>query len=407
MKRALLVLLLLLPSTSFATLRTRIHTVLARDKNGELLLLYVRTTCKKGPDGKPGKEGSAAITGFNVEGEVLDVEFTYEGCPIPAAATVTAAKLFGLSNLTPVSAAPKEPRLALEPTVNPASDRVYLANLGGTNGRSQIDVLDTAARRTVASIDLGDRIFGGLQLSPDGRRLYAVMWQQSLGTSLPPAIFVIDTVTNAVADRMDLPGLLQPQAPAISPDGRYLYFSATADGTTFRLRVADLQQKTVTALPDPVPANTDLKAAALSPDGALLCATGSSSLACYDTRTRTFVGRASASLPNSSLPPVFHPNGRWVYLLSRAFVNNALTIYVSVVNTSTLTEYTRIPITNPASSVFRDNLAVLSIDPTGERLLLDESFSGVLNVIDTRTNRVIKTVEGLTTGGLGGAVVIR
>jgi DNA-binding beta-propeller fold protein YncE len=281
---------------------------------------------------------------------------------------------------------------------------MYLAHLTGPDGDSAITVLDTRAQQSVASIAVNDRLFGGVRLSPDGRRLYALLWPQTLDGFAPAYIAYVDTATNTVIDRFELPGLYQPQAPALSPDGRYLYFAARSGETgPYALRIADLQAKTIAVLPDP-PAGTGLQAVALSPDGALLCSAGGGTLACYDTRSQTYVGRVAVQLLSNSIRPLFHPKGNRVYLLGRSTVDGAVRVYISVVNTATLTEVTRILLDIPGLNDFRE-LNVLSIDPGGEHLLVDEGFSGTLNVIDTRSNRVVRTVEGLTTGGLGGAVI--
>ena len=107
------------------------------------------------------------------------------------------------------------------------------------------------------------------------------------------------------------------------------------------------------------------------------------------------------------LRPVFHSNGSRLYVLGRASLPaGGITIFISVIDTATLTEVTRIPITNPAPNDFRDSLARLSITPDGLLLILDESFKGTLNFVDTRTNKIIKTVEGLTTGSLASTVIV-
>ncbi len=371
--------------------------------------VYIRITCKKADDGKPGQAGKSSVTIVAVgSGKIIRISFDtfFDICPTPAEVLEGYGRVIDLTRITPI---PGNPRAVSAPPVpSPAADKLYLANLTGANGRSQIDVADTRTEQDVASIDLGDRLFGGLQLSPDGRRLYAVMGPQTLGTPAPAQIAYIDTSANTIVDRFELPGVLQPQAPALSNDGRYLYFAARALETgPYRIRVADLQARTVSVLPDPAPANTELRAVALSPDGALLCSSGAGSLSCYDTRTRSFLGRVSVSLPNAGLRPVFHPNGSRIYLLGRAFVNNALSVHILVIDTGTLTEIARVPIANPAPDTFRPTLSVLSIDASGQQLVLDEGFSGVINFIDTRTNRVVKTLTGLTTGGLGGAVVVQ
>jgi DNA-binding beta-propeller fold protein YncE len=367
--------------------------------------VYIRITCKKTSDGKPGDDARVHVTVVDPSNYFVQTDSsTTNHCPTPDDVAGRAADEFDFAYLRPAPA-----RAATSGLVrpSPSDDRLYVANLTGPNGRSAVDVVNTKTRAIVASIDVDDRLFGGLQVAPDGRRAYALLWPRSLGSFAPAQIAFIDTATNTVVDRIDLPGLLQPQAPALSPDGRYLYFSAMTDTEAFRIRVADLQAKTVAALPAPVPTNTNLRAVSLSPDGVLLCAAGQGALTCYDTRSRTFAARVAASPPNAEMRPVFHPNGSRIYLLNRAFVNNVLAVYISVYDTATLSEVARIPIATPAANEFRDSLAVLSIDPSGLRLFLDEGFSGVLNIIEIGTNRVIKTVEGLTTGGLGGTIIAR
>lgn len=136
---------------------------------------------------------------------------------------------------------------------------------------------------------------------------------------------------------------------------------------------------------------------ALSPDGALLCAAAPSDVLCYDVRTRTLAGRVTLSLPNAEIRPLFHPNGSRLYVLGRTSTP-APSYFISVIDTATLSEVTRIPILRPAFNDFRDSPAQLNITPDGSYLVLDESFLGTANVIDTRTNQIVRTVEGLNTG---------
>lgn len=365
-------------------------------------LAYLSSTCYKGELGPGDDRYVAELTLYTLAGQVVKTNYeTRSDCPTPRREAINLAESLDVEIGGTV---PPPPRTAASRLPGPADHRLYLANDTSTGGRSAVEVIDTERLRFLATIDIGDQLVAGLAVAPGGTRVYALLYPSTLGSPKPASILYIDTAANAVTDRLDLPGL-SPGTPALSPDGRYLYFAASTAATPARIRAVDLSQKTVAVLPDPVPANTDLRAVALTPDGALLCASGLGSLACYDTRTWTFVGRSAASPPNRDLAPVFHPNGRWVYLLGRSFVNSVLTIYISVINTATLTEFVRIPIVNPTADDFRDSVARLRIDPTGARLILDERVNGVMNIIDTRTNRVIKTVDGLSIGGLGGVIV--
>lgn len=297
-------------------------------------------------------------------------------------------------------------RNALSFVSMPTDNRMYVAAMSAAGARPAVDVVDTKAKRVVASIPMEDRLFAGVEVAPDGQRVYALMWQTALAPNPGPAfIAYINTQTNAVVDRFTLTDYTEPQTPVISPDSRYLYFAARGtDG--MRIRVADLQTKTIVAtLPAAVPATVEPRAVELSPDGVLLCAASQQGPLCYDVRTRTYIGRVAVSLPNSSLRPVFHPAGHRMYLLGRGTLNGALSIFVSVIDTATLTEITRIPITTPPPNDFRDSLARLSISPDGLTLVLDESAVGTATTIDTRTNKILRTATGLTTGQLASGFV--
>jgi YVTN family beta-propeller protein len=71
-----------------------------------------------------------------------------------------------------------------------------------------LTVIDTITN-DANDIDTGD-LPRGLQLSPDGKRAYIT----NFGDRAPS---VVDTITNAVATIVDVPG--HPEAVAVSPDG--------------------------------------------------------------------------------------------------------------------------------------------------------------------------------------------
>ncbi len=101
------------------------------------------------------------------------------------------------------------------------SGKAYLSNRAGPG----IPVLDLVARRRVGTIDTTHAITG-LDLSPDGRRLFAVDDQE-------PALLVVDTGSQAVLSSTMLAGLPRPTAKGgdrerrvkATPDGRYAMVS--------------------------------------------------------------------------------------------------------------------------------------------------------------------------------------
>ena len=70
-------------------------------------------------------------------------------------------------------------------------------------------------------LDIGD-LPRGLQLSPDGKRVYVTNFGDR-------TLSVIDTITNSVTTTVDLPGY--PEAVAVSPDGERIYVGDYWSGT--------------------------------------------------------------------------------------------------------------------------------------------------------------------------------
>ena len=124
-----------------------------------------------------------------------------------------------------------------------------------------MDVFNTRNLEDIVTVDLGDRLIGGIAVAPDGQRTYALMWQTANPPSPGPAfIAYIDTRTNTIVDRFLLPDLLEPQKPALSADGRFLYFAARTAAAGPRIQIADLQTKTIAGvLPPSVPATDSSK----------------------------------------------------------------------------------------------------------------------------------------------------
>ena len=88
----------------------------------------------------------------------------------------------------------------------PDSAHAYVRNV------RSLTVIDTTTN-DADDIDVGD-LPRGLQLSPDGKRVYIANFGD--GT-----LSVVDTITNSVATIVDVPGY--PEAVAVSPDGERIY----------------------------------------------------------------------------------------------------------------------------------------------------------------------------------------
>jgi len=169
----------------------------------------------------------------------------------------------------------------------------------GSDGRS-IDVVDLAARKIVATIDLGrgerphDPKFG-----PDGR-LYVT-------TELTNTVTVIDPRTNEVVDRLPT-GQPESHMMLLSRDGREAYTSNVHAGT---VSVIDVREKKVTAV---IPVAKMGQRLALSTDGRWLFTSDQQEprLVVIDTAERK-VAR-SLPLPGIAYGNAVTPDGRYLVL---------------------------------------------------------------------------------------------
>jgi YVTN family beta-propeller protein len=169
----------------------------------------------------------------------------------------------------------------------------------GSDGRT-VDVFDIAARKRVATIDLGrgERphcpVFG-----PDGR-LYVT-------TEVTNTVTIIDPKTNAVVDRIPTG---QPEAHmlALSKDGRRAYTSNVGVGTVSAI---DLKEKKVVAV---IPVSAKAQRIALSVDDKLVFTADQTAprLAVIDTATNAV--KQWVDLPGIAYGTAPTPDGRWLVI---------------------------------------------------------------------------------------------
>jgi YVTN family beta-propeller protein len=108
-------------------------------------------------------------------------------------------------------------------TFAPDSAHAYVGSV------RSLTVIDTTTNEA-DYIDVGD-LPRGLQLSPDGKRLYITNFGD--GT-----LSVVDTITNAVTTTVDVPGY--PEAVAVSPDGERIYVGGYWSGAVAVISVPTL-----------------------------------------------------------------------------------------------------------------------------------------------------------------------
>ncbi len=167
----------------------------------------------------------------------------------------------------------------------------------GSDGRT-IDVIDIAARRRLATIDLGgprrphEALFG-----PDGR-LYVT-------TELASSVTVIDPRTNAVVATLPT-DQEESHMLALSPDGRTAYTSNVGAGT---VSVIDVAAGKVTAV---VTVAKRAQRIALSPDGRFVFTADQDAprLAVIDTKTNKLV--RGVALPAVAYGTAPTPDGSWL-----------------------------------------------------------------------------------------------
>jgi PQQ-dependent catabolism-associated beta-propeller protein len=204
-------------------------------------------------------------------------------------------------------------------------------------------------------------------VSPDGRFLYAS--NEDAGTAS-----VVDLRSGAVIATLIVG--VEPEGVAISPDGRWVYVTAETSNT---VSVIDTRIHEVVAS---FMVEVRPRAAAFSPDGRRAYVTNeiSGSLSVVDVATHTVV--ETIDLHGGKAKPVgvvVSPDGRRVY------VANGHTNTVSVVDAAALREVALIEVGRRPWGI--------AITPDGSRVYTANGLSNDVSVIDTETDRVVATVR--------------
>ncbi len=182
--------------------------------------------------------------------------------------------------------------------VSPDGSRVYVASYGhGSDG--SVSVINAATNTVIATITgSGMQTPSSITLSPDGTRAY-------VADDTANDIFVIDTATNTVTDRISIPG--GASDVSLTRDGRYAY---VADGTN-AVSVIDTATDTIIAT---IPVGESPVGVLVSSDGttAFTANANSNTVSVIDTATNTVTGtiavgtfpQALAQAPAVLLPAV-------------------------------------------------------------------------------------------------------
>jgi PQQ-dependent catabolism-associated beta-propeller protein len=279
-----------------------------------------------------------------------------------------------------------------------------------------VTAIDAATDEVVSTFRMPARP-RGIQLSRDGSLAYvALSDDEPLLQGDEDGIAVIDLR----AGRMS--GLFRagsdPEAFAVSPDGRYLYASNEDAGTA---SVVDLRSGDVLAT---LVVGVEPEGVAISPDGRWVYVTAetSNTVSVIDGRINEVI--ASFMVEVRPRAAAFSPDGRWAYVTNE--ISGSLSLVdVSrheVVETIDLDGGTAKPVgvvvspdgqrvyvanghTNTVSVIdateFREIALIevgrrpwgIAIEPDGGRVFTANGLSNDVSIIDTRTNQVVGTVR--------------
>jgi YVTN family beta-propeller protein len=182
--------------------------------------------------------------------------------------------------------------------ITPNGRKVYVSS----DGASTVSVIETATDRVIKSIEVGPTPHG-LAISPDGRQVLVA----GFGTNQS---IIIDTATDRVVGEVPVP---QPHNSAISPDGRTAYVASQQQGST-ALVILDLVNKVQIGR---VPLEKTPRALAISPDGKWVYFTvaGTDAVQVLDRATNRVVGE----IPVGASPhhPLFTPDGKLTLVVSQ------------------------------------------------------------------------------------------
>ena len=259
--------------------------------------------------------------------------------------------------------------------VTPNGRFAYVTNFFGNS----VSVISAASNTVVATVPLGTSA-RGIAMNPNGSFAY-VMGSTSANIS------VIDTATNTVVSAIPVSF---PSKLAIAPSGNlgYVTHGAFIKGVTV---INTATNSVVTHIPIPVDV-TD--APAVTPDGAFLYVTCSSfstgpKLAVIDTATNTIV--ALVPLPGNFAPGVaITPNGAFAYVANNGggvcCEGGRLPSSVSVIDTATNTEVANVPF--GSLSPFG-----VAVTPDGAFVYVTDLSDNTVKVISTAFNFVVAVVQ--------------
>ena len=240
--------------------------------------------------------------------------------------------------------------------VSPDGGRIYLAHHAMSNERdhSWISIVD-ADGTTLARVPI-DTCVTGMDLSPDGSRLYVATSRRSPYTQYYPGLVsVIDTGTHTAVDNIAVS--VSPTTLTVSPDGSRTFITHY---DTNAITAIDLIRRSVTS----ICVQDAPLAVAITPDSSKMYVIGLRSLAVIDITTEL-----THSIPVGELPRCLHfgEDGKQAYVTD--FGRHA----VAVLDTITDTVMATVEVGG--------NPEAIALSNDGQRLYVADYWAGALTAI--------------------------
>jgi YVTN family beta-propeller protein len=276
--------------------------------------------------------------------------------------------------------------------VTPDGSKVYVSirNLRDLGAANEVAVIN-AATREVSRVMVG-RDPHGIAVTPDGKLAYVANY------FMDDSLSVIDTATDMVIKNIPVGSV--PAGVIVSHDGQRVY---VADASTHEDQPP--QPGTVSVVETPInrvvariAVGRQPVGVAISPDDSKLYVTnfGDNTVSVIDTNSNMVIDTIAVGRGPGDLKVL--PTGARVYVADTGNFNRLSAGKVSVIDaTSTPMKVIKTIRVGP-------NPIGVGITPDGLKIYVGNTRSGSVSVIDTTTNKVLKTIRGVGLGACGVAV---
>ena len=260
-------------------------------------------------------------------------------------------------------------------TYDPQNNNVYVSNYGG----SEVAVLSASNNTVVKIISVppsGNTVGFGIAYDSLNGNIYEV--NEIFGQD--PTVNVIDAATNTVTQSISIPNSFAPIAAGFNPKNGEIYLANDGSGNVSVINGTNntfIKSISVGQVPYSLTfdSNGDVFVACLN-SGYISVIDGAT-----DTVTKTI---SSPAIPNPHVV-AFDPSNGLLYLAGTDSNYPAPTL-VSIINVSTNEVLKTISLPNAYSP------QAIVFDSVNGRLYIANEYSNTISVIDSLTNRVIKTI---------------